>query len=78
MKLGTVLKNTSVYKDHPMYLSIYIGKSKNRVKVIYLYPNIGIKCAYYLASDIGIDKPIIPIGTIDLVKILKKELQVYG
>lgn len=75
MKIGTVLKNTSVNEHHPLYLTVYTGQSNGKATVIYPYSDgSGVNNGHYLLSDIGKDKSIIPIGHIDLVKVLKDEI----
>ena len=74
MKIGTVLLNTGVKDNHPYKYSIYTGQSNGKASFIYPYDK-GMNNGHYLMSDIGKDKPIQPIGHIDLQTLLKDAIQ---
>lgn len=80
MRIGTVLRNDSVYDESPIKYAIYVGHSGDYYNMIYIYKD---KVCYAKEPKkyVGMGKSIHPVGKTDVlskaVLLIKNELLKY-
>lgn len=73
MKVGTILLNTSVPEKSILRKTVFLRKNNKFAECLCLDKN-RIRLIQYLWNNVGEDKPIQPVGYIDIIDILQSNI----